>query len=119
MEWQVEMTPEAEQWIKGLDADERAAIGSAIDLLAQDGPMTRRPAVGEIKGSKHDPKMKELRSFGGHLRMLFIFDPRRAAILLVGGDKQGKWNKWYRTAVAQADRLYDTHLADLKKKGMI
>ena len=50
--------------------------------------------------------------------MLFAFDPRRAAILLLGGDKSGQWAQWYRTAVPIADDLYDEHLADIHQKGI-
>jgi hypothetical protein len=57
--------------------------------------------------------MKELRPLGGDLRILFAFDPRRTAILLLGGDKSGKWNEWYAEMLPIADRLYDEHLAEL------
>lgn len=50
--------------------------------------------------------MKELRaSEGGALQMLFAFDPRRQAILLLGGDKTGEWNAWYECAIPAADDL--------------
>ena len=63
--------------------------------------------------------MKELRPRGGHLRVLFAFDPRRAAILLVGGDKRGQWAAWYERAIPAADDLYDEHLAQLRQEGEI
>ena len=46
------------------------------------------------------------------------FDPRRSAILLVGGDKTGD-ERWYETHVPIADRLYDEHLEQLRKEGLI
>ena len=64
--------------------------------------------------------MKELRvSRSGTLRVLFAFDPRRMAILLVGGDKSGRWRSWYRTAILEADDLYDQHLRELRDEGLI
>jgi len=63
--------------------------------------------------------MKELRSFGGHLRALFVFDPRRAAIVLLGGDKCGDWSGWYERNVSRADDLYDDYLIELRKEGLI
>lgn len=48
--------------------------------------------------------------------MLFAFDPRRCAILLIGGDKTGN-DRWYEEFVPKADDLYDRHLEYLKKKG--
>jgi len=68
--------------------------------------------VDRIKGSRHH-NMKELRSIGGHIRILFAFDPIRAAILLVGGDKTGQWSAWYRENIPVADHLYDEHLEQI------
>ena len=78
-------------------------------LLAQVGPNLKRPVVGEITSSRH-ANMKELRvSKGGALRVLFAFDPRRHAILLLGGDKTGQWDSWYKTAIPKAEQLYLRH----------
>ena len=83
------------------------------------GPALRRPVVGDIKSSRH-PNVKELRaSKGGVLRVLFAFDPRRHAILLLGGDKSGDWKSWYSTAIPEADDLYDTNLQELRDEGLI
>ena len=49
--------------------------------------------------------------------MLYAFDPRRYAILLIGGDKTGD-NRWYETFVPIADRLYNEHLAALEEEGL-
>ena len=69
--------------------------------------------------SKHH-NMKELRAAeGGALRVLFMFDPLRQAILLLGGDKSGRWNEWYATAVPIADELYDKYLAELEREGKL
>jgi hypothetical protein len=68
--------------------------------------------------------MKELRA-GRSLRALFAFDPRRIAILLVGGDKgpddpeSPNWNAWYHRFVPIADDLYDDHLRELRSEGLI
>lgn len=64
--------------------------------------------------------MKELRAAkGGALRVLFCFDPRRQAILLLGGDKTGAWSEWYEWAVPLADDLYDEYLRELEEEGLI
>ena len=87
-------------------------------FLAEQGPTLKRPVVAEIKTSRHS-NMKELRvSKAGALRVLFAFDPRRHAILLLGGDKSGQWEEWYRTAIPEADALYDTHLQELRDEGL-
>lgn len=65
--------------------------------------------------------MKELRPRGAakNCRVLFIFDPRRQAVLLVGGDKTGQWAKWYRTAIPEAERLYEDYLEELDALGLL
>ena len=62
--------------------------------------------------------MRELRvQRGGRpYRILYAFDPRRSAILLLGGDKTGN-DRWYEEHVPIADRLYDEHVAQLKREG--
>jgi hypothetical protein len=64
--------------------------------------------------------MRELRvrSGGNPLRILYAFDPRRAAILLIGGDKTGR-DRFYEEYVPLADDLYDAHLRELKAEGLI
>ena len=52
----------------------------------------------------------------GHYRTLYAFDPRRMAILLIGGDKTGD-GRWYEAHVPVADRLYDEHLEQLQREG--
>lgn len=117
MSWTVEYTDEFEAWWDTLNLEEQAAIDVAVDLLVQDGPALGRPWVDTIKSSRH-PNMKELRPRGGFLRILFAFDPRRAAILLIGGNKRSQWTTWYEQTVPIADRLYDDHLEELKREGL-
>lgn len=69
-----------------------------------------------LEGSRHS-NMKELRPPGGNIRVLFAFDPRRMAILLIGGDKTGEWQEWYDKMIPVADELYDVHLEELREEG--
>src|SRR5688572_8779061 len=89
-----------------------------VEFLEEKGPALRRPFVGAIETSRH-PNMKELIPMGGNIRILFAFDPRRAAILLIGGDKTDRWNEWYEEMVPVADDLYDDHLRTLRASGEI
>jgi hypothetical protein len=60
--------------------------------------------------------MKELRPASkgsSEIRILFAFDPRRHAILLIAGDKAGRWDTWYRSSIPMADQRYTEHLAEL------
>jgi len=72
--------------------------------------------VDSITTSRH-PNMKELRPAAGTIRILFAFDPRRHAILLIGGDKRRRWTAWYEEMVPTADSLYEEHLEQLKREG--
>lgn len=81
-----------------------------VELLETEGPSLGRPTVDSIVGARH-PNMKELRvSKGGAIRILFASDPRRQAVLLIGGDKTGRWSAWYETAIPPADDLFDRYL---------
>jgi hypothetical protein len=102
--WEILLLEEVEAWYLNLDDDTAARIEAAIDALETNGPAQGRPLVDQIKGSRHK-NMKELRS--GSVRILFVFDPARQAVLLVAGDKRGSWDTWYKTAVPLADDRYD------------
>lgn len=119
-EWEVEATDQFSDWFASLDAGQAEALAAAIDLLAAEGPALKRPLVGEISASRHK-NMKEIRKSvkGCDLRVLFMFDPRRAVILLLGGDKTGKWAEWYESEVPQAEDLYDEYLNELRQEGRI
>jgi hypothetical protein len=113
--WQIESYGDQyDNWYLGLTEDQQDAVVARLDILRNVGPTLGGEIVKKIEDSKHH-NMKELRiSKGGALRILFIFDPTSKAILLVGGDKTGKWNKWYRQAIDEADHLYDQYLQELR-----
>lgn len=110
----MEVSDQVRRWFKGLGAEDAHRVAGAIDTLRRSGPTLGRGFVDSIKGSRHR-NMKELRP-GRSLRILFAFDPGRRAILLVGGDKRGKWNDWYRENIPRADRTYDEHLRRLGRE---
>ncbi len=113
--WEIEFTAQAERWYKALSAEDSKRITAAINKLKRTGPNLGRPFVDSIKGSRHH-NMKELRSSGGNLRALFAFDPRRRAVVLVGGDKTGDWSGWYKRNIPRADRRYDQYLRSMGKE---
>jgi len=115
MEWDVEFTDEFERWWNSLSEDEQDSVDHMVRLLQKRGPSLGRPHADLIQSSRHS-NMKDLRvqHAGRPYRVLFAFDPKRCAILLTGGDKTDDW--WYEEFVPIADRLYDEHLAALRKE---
>ena len=119
--WEVEYTDQFGDWWDGLTVKQQAAVADRVELLAERGPSLKRPSVGTVKSSRHK-NMKELRASSsrvGALRVLFAFDSRRHAILLLGGDKSGNWDAWYEWAVPAADDLYDFYLRELADEGLM
>jgi hypothetical protein len=119
MAWEVEYTDEFEGWWNGLDEAEQESVDASVGLLERLGPDLRHPHSSDIKESRHG-HMRELRvqHRGRPYRVLYAFDPRRTAILLIGGDKTGN-DRWYDEFVPQADKLYDEHIGTLRKEGLI
>lgn len=119
MPFEVNFTDEFGEWWSGLTVQQQEDITARVELLEQDGPALGRPTVDRVAASAFQ-NMKELRcSSDGALRVLFAFDPRRQAILLLGGDKSGEWNAWYEWAIPKADELYAEYLRDLRREGTI
>ena len=119
MTWEIEYTDEFGDWWAGLSEEEQVSLAASVQLLEERGPKLGFPHSSGINGSKHS-HMRELRTqhAGRPFRTLYAFDPRRNAILLLGGEKTGD-DRWYEVNVPVADRLYDEHLAELKKEGLI
>lgn len=116
MAWEIEFTDPFEEWWESLSGSQQEALDARVSLLSETGPGLGRPTVDQVKSSHHQ-NMKELRaSSDGDLRVLFAFDPRRTAILLIGGNKSGDWDKWYETAVPRADDPFAEHLAELERE---
>lgn len=117
MTWHVEYTDEFEEWWNSLKDAEQDDIAAVVGLLEEKGPSLPFPHSSGVVGSRHK-HMRELRiqHAGDPYRVLYAFDPRRSAILLVGGNKTGK-DRWYDKYVPVADKLYDDHLRILKREG--
>lgn len=116
MAWIVEFTDEFEGWWSEVDESVQDAIDRVIGVLEQRGPTLRFPHSSDVQGSKHG-NMRELRvQVGGDpYRIFYAFDPRRVAILLIGGCKTGD-DRFYERMIAVADRLYDEHREQLSRE---
>ena len=116
MAWSVRFHPAFAAEADDVSEAVRVELIAGIRLLEHFGPGLGRPAVDTLSGSKH-ANMKELRfrADGGVWRIAFAFDPARAAILLVGGDKSGgSSGRFYKALIKRADARFDQHLEALK-----
>ena len=115
MAYTLVMTPEVRAWLHDLRHSDRASailVGQAIGMLIEAGPELGRPLADRIHHSRLS-NLKELRpgSAGrSEIRILYVFDPRRSAVLLVAGDKAGQWESWYRSAIPLAEERYELYL---------
>jgi hypothetical protein len=116
MAWIVEFTDEFEGWWSGLDESVQDSIDRVVGVLEQRGPTLPFPHSSDVQGSKHG-NMRELRvQVGGDpYRIFYAFDPRRVAILLIGGCKTGD-DRFYEQMIPIADRIYDEHLELLSRE---
>lgn len=113
--WEITLVGPVNDWFLDIcvkDPDTANQIADAVTLLARRGPLLRRPMVDRIQGSKlHN--LKELRpgSAGqSEIRMLFVFDAEREAIILVAGDKNGEWSRWYDVNIPLAEARYEQYV---------
>ena len=115
MAWKIVVVEPVRSWLHGLRRTDRGTlrqIAAAIDALEEEGPSLGRPLVDTVRGSSR-ANLKELRpgsTGASEVRMLFVFDPFRQAVILVGGDKSRDWQGWYRTAIPQAEKAFAEHL---------
>jgi hypothetical protein len=109
--WAVKVTDEYAAWFTALIKEDLASatqVAQAVAALREEGPALGRPLVDRLKESTIH-HLKELRpgSRGrSEIRIIFAFDPARSALLLLGGDKAGNWQRWYRDNIPIAEQLY-------------
>jgi hypothetical protein len=119
MAWNIEHTDEFADWYHSLTESQQDDLTAAGLLLMEMGPQLPFPHSSGINGSKH-AHMRELRvqSGGKPLRVFYAFDPRRSAILLIGGDKTGD-DRFYERMVPIADKLYEVYIDEIRKEGLL
>jgi hypothetical protein len=119
MSWNIEHTDEFAAWWQMLGEAEQEDVAAIVTLLESRGPQLPFPFSSGVESSRHS-HMRELRvqSGGEPLRIFYAFDPRRTAILLIGGNKTGD-DRFYDRMVPVADRLYDDYLAELRREGLL
>ena len=116
MPWEVEFTDEFEEWWNALREDEQESVDTSVGLLEAHGPTLRFPHSSDVRGSKYG-QMRELRlqHDGRPLRVFYAFNPKRTALLLLGGDKTGN-DRFYEEMIPRVDAIYAKHLEELQDK---
>ncbi len=107
-------TDEFKTWTRTLDGERKAKVSGAIDRVVAGGPTLGAPHVEKIRRTNLH-RLKEVRVDRG-IRLLFAFDSNQNAVMLLGGDKTGKWNNWYPKKIELAERLYADHERDIGKE---
>ena len=117
MSWSVEYTNEFGGWWADLPEKAQNDVAAAVGLLGERGPDLAPPFARDMGDSRHR-RMRELcaPSDGAPIRVFHAFDPRDAAILLIGDEKNGD-ERFVRRLLRWADDLYDRHLEELKEEG--
>ena len=113
MAWEIEVSDEFKDWYEVLNEHEWESVNSAVSKLEHYGPALGRPYADTLSESKY-PNLKELRvqHRGRPYRILYIFDPRRNAYLILGGDKTGNSN-WYVVSIRRAEAIYAQYLEEI------
>lgn len=120
MTWAVKVTDEYAAWFGTLikeDLGSASLVAQAVAALREAGPTLGRPLVDRLKGGDLH-RLKELRpgsSGRSEIRIIFAFDPTRSALLLLGGDKAGNWERWYRDNIPVAEQLYLDYTRDTEE----
>ena len=108
-------TDEFAEWFLGLNSRESEDVAHVVRMLEQTGVTLGAPYSSDIRGASF--ALRELRPKQGHspLRIFYAFDPRRDAVLLLGGDKGGESTKgFYRSMIRSAEKIWTTYLAELE-----
>lgn len=115
----MECTDEFVEWWNALSENQQNDTAAIIELLEEYGVKLLYPHSSGIGGSRHG-HMRELRiqSGGDPMRVFYAFDPRRSAILLIGGKKTGN-DRFYEKYIPVADRLYNEYLEEIGKEGLV
>jgi hypothetical protein len=112
MATEVNVTDEFKAWYLGLTQSERNSIIRIVGLLEEKGTLLGFPYSSAIQGSSIALRELRVQHMGDPFRILYAFDPRRNAVLLVGGNKAGKGSRWYESAIAVAERVFAEYITE-------
>jgi hypothetical protein len=108
-------TDEFVEWYDDLDDRNRKSVRRVVDLLEQTGTALRHPYSSQIKGSRYPLRELRVQSGGHPLRIFYIFDTIRQAVLLVAGDKTGN-ARFYLAMVPFAEAIWEQYQAEREQE---
>lgn len=111
---EVVVTDEFKAWYGSLDEQDSDAVHQKVDLLEVRGVTLGFPQSSAIQGSAIALRELRVQSGGKPLRVFYVFDPKRQAVLLVGGDKTGD-DSFYGHMIPKAEKLYEEYLAETEQ----
>jgi len=108
---EVVATDEFVAWFEGLGEAEMAEVDFLVELLGQMGVTLGHPYSSALKGA--GSAFRELRGTANkaELRIVYAFDPRRDAVLIIGGDKGGD-KRFYERIIPQAEKIWAQYLTE-------
>ena len=112
MPTEVRVTAVFEEWYSGLDNSKQISVSRVVEMLKILGPVLDFPYSSAINGSRIAMRELRVKSKGDQIRILYTFDPRRHAVLLLGGSKIGAGDRWYKRAILTAEWIYAQYLRD-------
>ena len=104
-------TAEFAGWYQGLSEGDAEQVTLHVEILQVRGVALAFPQSSSIKGSRIALRELRLQSSGHPLRVFYAFDPKRQAVLLVGGDKAGN-EKFYEEMIPLSERLFAAFLKE-------
>ena len=99
-------------WYDRLSDADTDAVTLGVDRLASAGVTLRFPYCSGIEGTDYPLRELRIQSKGRPIRVFYAFDPKRQAVLLIGGDKTGD-DRFYDRMVPRAEKIWDTYLDEL------
>ena len=106
-------TDEFLAWFDGLDKVHSVQVAVGVEKLEIEGVALGHPTSSAIKGTTFALRELRIKSSGHALRVFYAFDPRRDAVLIIGGDKTGQdGDDFYRRMIAEAERIWKAYLAE-------
>lgn len=105
-----------EAWYRDLEDADAEQVAIVVDLLEAKGLALGYPYSSDIRGSKIALRELRIQSKGRPLRVIYKFDPKRQAVLILGGDKTGN-DRFYLEYVRQAEKLWFEYLTETEQEG--